>query len=314
MANGQEPIEIIKAPFVAKITEINGNEIKINQSWSEYKSNTGFDEEDIEVNQEFTNVEISKNVSNKRALNTYVHFGDDNIKLTTNAVTDTNTITEFPNSTIFKLYEPLPDDIEEKDNVYIVQEILPQLTEEVELIPYQQEDEDVLVLRPVESSQVDSPISQRRTELKNYNDLITTDSKLQDSIVDKFLSGSNKPVELNVDYSNYSNFINFSSAEKRLGNFKYKLQQIESYTQQSASLVGVNGSEKDLRRFDNLIRDTKNNFDGYESYLYNVSSSYVSSSLGIFPDASVPKTGSGTYADPFKPVSSSATSFTNWYG
>ena len=47
MANGQEPIEIIKAPFVAKITEINGNEIKINQSWSEYKSNTGFDEEDI---------------------------------------------------------------------------------------------------------------------------------------------------------------------------------------------------------------------------------------------------------------------------
>ena len=27
MANGQEPIEIIKAPFVAKITEINGNEI-----------------------------------------------------------------------------------------------------------------------------------------------------------------------------------------------------------------------------------------------------------------------------------------------
>ena len=26
MANGQEPIEIIKAPFVAKITEINGNE------------------------------------------------------------------------------------------------------------------------------------------------------------------------------------------------------------------------------------------------------------------------------------------------
>ena len=310
----EDNVTVITAPFVAKITEINGDEIKINQSWSDFKSITGYDEELTKVNQEFTDVKISKTISNKRALNTYVHFGDDNIKLTTNAVIDTNTVTEYPNSTIFKLYEPLPDDIQEKDNIYIVQEILPQLTEEVELIPYQQEDEDVLVLRPVESSQVDSPISQRRTELKNYNDLITTDSKLQDSIVDKFLSGSNKPVELNVDYSNYSNFINFSSAEKRLGNFKYKLQQIESYTQQSASLVGVNGSEKDLRRFDNLIRDTKNNFDGYESYLYNVSSSYVSSSLGIFPDASVPKTGSGTYADPFKPVSSSATSFTNWYG
>ena len=39
-------------------------------------------------------------------------------------------------------------------------------------------------------------------------------------IVDKFLSGSDKPVELNVDYSNFENFVNFSSAEKRLKNFK----------------------------------------------------------------------------------------------
>ena len=45
-----------------------------------------------------------------------------------------------------------------------------------------------------------------------------------------------------------------------------------------------------------------------------MSSSYVSSSIGIFPDASVPKTGSGTYADPFVPVSSSNSNFTNWYG
>tara|TARA_Y100001937_G_scaffold114881_1_gene165098 strand:- start:1772 stop:5776 length:4005 start_codon:yes stop_codon:yes gene_type:complete len=310
----EDNVTVITAPFVAKITEINGDEIKINQSWSDFKSITGYDEELTKVNQEFTDVEISKNISNKRALNTYVHFGDDNIKLTTNAVIDTNTVTEYPNSTIFKLYEPLPDDIEEKDKVYVVQEILPQLTEEVELIPYQQEDENVTVLRPVESSQVDSPISQRRTKLQSYNDLITDDSRLQKDIVDKFISGSEKPVELNVDYSDYKNFVNFSSAEKRLGNFKYKLQQIESYTQQSSSLVGVTGSEKDLKRFDNLIRDTKNNFDGYESYLYNVSSSFVSSSLGVFNDSSVPKTGSGTYADPFKPVSSSATSFTNWYG
>ena len=56
------------------------------------------------------------------------------------------------------------------------------------------------------------------------------------------------------------------------------------------------------------------NFDGYESYLYNVSSSYISSSIGVFYDASVPKTGSGTFADPFVPVSSSNVQFTNWYG
>ena len=36
------------------------------------------------------------------------------------------------------------------------------------------------------------------------------------------MSGSERPVKLNVDYSNYENFVNFSSAEKRLSNFKYK--------------------------------------------------------------------------------------------
>ena len=306
-----------KIPFVAKIVGIEGNQIKINRSWSEYINVLGLD--DFEQNNQavinsFNNVEISQQIGNKRALNTYLHFGDDNILLSTNAITDKVTVPEYPHSTVFKLYEPLPDDIEEKDNVYIVQEVLPELTEEVELIPYAQEEEDVTVLRTVESSQVSSPVSMRRTELKSYNDLITDDSKLQKNIVDKYLSGSNKPVELNVDYSNYENFINFSSAEKRLANFKYKIEQIESYTAQSSSLVGVTSSEKDLERFDNLIRETKNNFDGYESYLYNVSSSYVSSSLGEFRDASWPKTGSGTYADPFVPVSSSNTSFTTWYG
>ena len=216
-----------KIPFVAKIVGIDGDKIKINRSWSEYIDVLGLD--DFEQNNQtvinsFDKVEISQQIGNKRALNTYLHFGDDNILLSTNAVTDKVTVPEYPHSTVFKLYESLPDDIEEKDNVYIVQELLPELVEEVELIPYAQEEEDVTVLRTVESSQVSSPVSIRRTELKSYNDLITTDSKLQNEIVDKYLSGSNKPVELNVDYSNYENFINFSSAEKRLDNFKSKIK------------------------------------------------------------------------------------------
>ena len=166
--------------------------------------------------------------------------------LTTNVKTDDVTIPNSPYSAVYKLYEPLPDDIEEKDSVYIVREILPQLTETVELIPYDQEDEDVLILRVPESSNVDSPVTNRQTELQNYNDLLTDDARLKKDIEDKFVSGSESPVALNVDYENYENFINFSSAHKRLKNFKYKLQQIETYTAESASLVGVTNSESDL--------------------------------------------------------------------
>ena len=82
---------------------------------------------------------------------------------------------------------------------------------------YGQEDEDVLVLRVPDSAQVDSPITKRSTEFKNYDDLITGDERLKKEIEDKYLT--EKPTDLNIDYSNYENFINFSSAEKRLKNF-----------------------------------------------------------------------------------------------
>ena len=157
-----------------------------------------------------------------------------------------------------------------------------------------------------------SPINKRTIPLKSYNDLVTNDSKLKKKIEDKFLT--EKPVELSVDYSNYENFINFSSAQKRLENFKYKIQLIEEYTQESASYAGSTTTTEDAVFYDDKIREVKNNFDGYEDYLYNINSSYVTSSIGEFHDASWPKTGSGTYEDPFVPVSSSNSDFISWYG
>ena len=105
-----------------------------------------------------------------KILNTFLHFGEDNKLLVTNVETDDVTFKSTPHSGIFKLYKPLPDDIEKGDKAFIVREILPQLTETVELVPYDQEDEDVLVLRVPESSNVDSPVTNRQTELKSYND------------------------------------------------------------------------------------------------------------------------------------------------
>ena len=190
--------------------------------------------------------------------------------------------------------------------------MLPPLTETVELVGYAQEDEDFQVLIPKDDFPQESPITKRQTEFKTYDDLVTTDTRLKDEIEDRFLKETS--VELSIDYSNYENFVNFSSAQKRLENFKYKIQQIEKQTALSASFVGVTNGAIDLKTHHDNIRDIKNNFDGYERYLYSTKSTYVSSSIGVFPDASWPKTGSGTYEDPFKPVSSSDASFINWYG
>jgi hypothetical protein len=314
------PPAIVGKPFFARIVGLrNGNTIEIDRNWDEFR--IGYHDETGESVQPqlypteaFESWNIIHKYQDPRDLLTYIHLGDDKVALVTNLREDKQTFENYPYSTLVKLYEPLPDDVEEKDNVYVVKELLPQKTEVVDLLPYDQEDEDVLVLRVPDSNLVDSPITKRATDFKSYSDLVTNDRQLQKDIIDKYISGSQKPIELNIDYTNYENFINFSSATKRLKNFKYKMQQIESYTAQSSSKAEITNGAADALIFESKVRDIKNNFDSYENYLYNVSSSYISSSLGVFPDAAWPKTGSGTYADPFKPVSSSHTSFTNWYG
>jgi len=78
-----------------------------------------------------------------------------------------------------------------------------------------------------------------------------------------------KGIQINVDYSNFSNFIHFSSATERLYNFVYKVQLIESA---SAGLAQNNTSTAKVL-LQNQINTTITNFDGYEYYLYFTSAS-----------------------------------------
>ncbi len=303
-------------PFRARIERISGNKIFLNQTWNGFKEKIVYLSELKNERQTFGQWTIQYKHQEKRDLNIYIHFGGDDVFLATNYVSDNETFQESPYSVIYKLYDPLPEEIEEKDQAFVVREMIPELTEVVELVPYEQEDEGSLVLRKPNVKPSDSPITNRPTEYSSHTDLVTTDTKLSKKIEDEFISGSGAAVELNIEYSNYENFVNFSSAEKRLKNFKYKIQQIESNTQESASLLGTTSAENDLLILDRRIRESVNKFDGYEKYLYHESSSYASSSFGEFPDASWPTSGStaGTYDSPYRPVSSSNTQFTDWYG
>ena len=253
----------IGSPFVAQILSVDNNLINIDRSWEEYTTQLGLTplSPDIPSNT-FESWQIVHKYQDTRDLLTYAHLGDDRIALVTNTQEDKNIFDSYPYGTLLKLYEPLPDDIDESSTVYLVKEILPQKTEVVDLIPYDQEDEDLLILRNPDSANVDSPISKRSTDLKSFTDLVTTDKKLKQNIINKYISGSLKPVELNIDYSNYENFINFSSAEKRLKNFKYKIQLIENYTAESSSFAALASGSVDAIKFENQIEDIKNNFDG----------------------------------------------------
>jgi hypothetical protein len=49
-------------------------------------------------------------------------------------------------------------------------------------------------------------------------------------------------MKLNIDYSDFNNFIFYSSATERLENFRYKLELLEYYTSQSLVVAQLSGS------------------------------------------------------------------------
>lgn len=116
--------------------------------------------------------------------------------------------------------------------------------------------------------------------LTNTNIAYTANDLKNDDETDRELTVSKNITELSVDYTNFSNFVVFSSAEMRLKIFKNK---IISLTGLSASLstLEVRGQDfllksgsvypyyaKEYASIQGQMTDIINSFDGYESYLY----------------------------------------------
>ena len=108
------------------------------------------------------------------------------------------------------------------------------------------------------------------TDLKTWNSLLDTTLSTSQQIVDKYLSGSIGNTTLNIDYSNFKNFVNYSSAVERVKNLKYKLELIESYDSRINTLNLISGSSaltnisQSLQRKSNVI----SGMDGWERWMY----------------------------------------------
>ena len=307
--------------FSAQIESVNSNGTLVTLSRTIQSAALALSEENPEVIDyvtgdnpgTFNNFSVSYLVYNPYDLRTYLKMGN-RLFLTTNFKKDVVS-NEYPFSVVYKLYDPLPNDIERLDEVTVVKEMLDPVNETVEIVEFVDNDVPATVLKSPDIMNVESPIQKRTINYKNQTDILSADAYISDEIQNEFLSQSLDSSEINVDYSNFNNFINFSSAEKRINNFKYKLEQIESYKITSASYVGVSGSESDLSLYHGYIKEVKNNFDGFEKYMYFESSSFVTSSLGAFYDNAWPKTGgSGAVNDDYILAHTTSSLATTWYG
>jgi len=170
---------------------------------------------------------------------------------------------------LVKLYEPLPARIPVKTPLWAVTKVSDSVAYRLEYI------------NEVASLNIGVPIggpnfniqatnqlnnSTEFTTLQNYTSASVSQSQYQ---VNSYF---NKPgVEINIDYSNFENFVNFSSAYARVENFFSKVVLIQSASEALSTLNSLSASSaatQEINSLNNFINLTITNFDSYEYYLY----------------------------------------------
>lgn len=170
-------------------------------------------------------------------------------------------------SIAFKLYEPLPLDINIKD-IFTVQEKIGESTsfKVLRSVELQEESEKFYLKKPNFEIEVDT--NEEETDYLNYTDLFSY--PLYSSEYNIYNFYKDKGVQLSIDYSRFDQFIHFSSARERLENFRFKLELIFEYQRVIDELIqkGIPESNSQIVRYRKSIDGIISNFDHYDNYLY----------------------------------------------
>lgn len=204
----------------------------------------------------------------------YLNFGNNQTVIATNVAL---TQDEEGSYIIVKLYEPLPASFDVKSQLWLVDKIADSVSFNVSIQVLPEETRDLNALRgPNYNVRLNTKTGQT-TPYYNYNNLIVSSVTSSYQKLKSFYQ--DKAIELNIDYSNFSNFVHFSSAVQRVNNFVYKLQQIESATANISASIALSGggsaASSSISAEQKFIDNTIKNFDIYEYFLYFESSSWA---------------------------------------
>ena len=220
-------------------------------------------------------VEVFKN----SLFNNVLYFEDFYLNFGNNILTVANNIAIDPTTfdIIINLYNPLPNNINVNNSLWIVTKIADSLAFNITFTP-----EAVtptllsFALRGPNFNLPTKDLINNSTPFITYNDLITSSLlSTQYSQLNNLMSSSG--VEINIDYTDFSNFVHFSSAVQRIKNFQYKVIQISS-SQAEINIINSSFSgyttSSNVNILTNQINNIIDNFDRYEYYLYYDSGSY----------------------------------------
>ena len=208
----------------------------------------------------------------------YLNFGNNKSIIAVNIALD-NTNSNDP-TVLIKLYEPLPSEFNLRSTCWIVEQIAESKAYQIELTSVF---DYTPVLNYISGPNLNLDLQDQinnSTPYYNQNTLALNASTLGTGSLLYQINSllAEKGIEINIDYTDYSEFVHFSSAQTRLENFYYKISLLENYTANS-NLASTSPTNTFISSsqiiWNNKINDIITNFDGYEYYLYFESGSYT---------------------------------------
>jgi len=192
------------------------------------------------------------------------------------------------NDFVVRLYAPLPDDIVAKQKLWTIEQLSDAYIDNINLSGPGPEVEIPHSLRGPNFNIDTTRGTVTETDFKSWNQLLDANTSTSQQIVDRIFSGS-MGQSVNIDYSGFQNFIHFSSATERLANFKYKLGLVEYYDGRISTLNAASGSDTSALQGNVAVNqkrkdDVVGNFDGFERWLYNDSTSSLFTSQDVYSD------------------------------
>jgi hypothetical protein len=208
----------------------------------------------------------------------YLNFGDNVLVICTNVayIEDDN-----GSYLLIKLYEPLPIEFDLKSDLWIVDKIAESVSFDVDI---QIESEVTSANNSLRGANFKIPLDKKIGQTTPYYSYTSLFSSSLDSFTRKLNSYyDDKSISINIDFSDFSNFVHFSSATDRINNFAYKVKLLENYQSQIVSQQAITNSgtysqtsvNSRIKILNSNIDSIITKFDIYEYYLYYASESFA---------------------------------------
>jgi hypothetical protein len=208
-------------------------------------------------------------------LDFYLNFGDNRLVIANNVLLDD----QDPNNPtiLVKLYEALPENFDLNSTLWVVTLVEEPIAYQVSFPIVPITVIDTFSLKgPNFNLDLKDQINNSTVSL-DYTTLTATALTSSQNQLQSLLE--EKGIDINIDYSDFNNYIHFSSAQVRLENFYYKIQLLEEYAENINLLNSTTNSpfytSSSIAEFESKISNIITYFDDYEYYLYYETGPYA---------------------------------------